>query len=138
MESSFNYTPKTLDKNKGPANFKIVSWNVAGLRALFKKFDVNSFIGLLKKQNADVICLQETKCLESEVHEARLALQNAGYSLYSDTSEKKGYCGVFCWSRQKPLSVIKGVEGKDHERGRCLVLEFETFYLFNLCNFIHI
>ena len=44
-------------------NIKICSWNVAGLRAWVKK----SGHKYLKDENPDIICLQETKCMENEL-----------------------------------------------------------------------
>lgn len=38
-------------------NFKIISWNVAGLRALIKKDGME----FLKKESPDIICLQVSK-----------------------------------------------------------------------------
>ena len=39
---------------------KLISWNVAGLRACYKK----GFLDFFEKENADIVCLQETKVLE--------------------------------------------------------------------------
>ena len=36
---------------------KIISWNVNGIRAIYKK----GFADWLKKENADIVCIQETK-----------------------------------------------------------------------------
>ena len=36
---------------------RIISWNVSGLRAILNK----GFMGFVKKENPDIICLQETK-----------------------------------------------------------------------------
>ena len=42
---------------------KIISWNVAGLRACLKKGALN----FLLENDFDILCLQETKALEKEV-----------------------------------------------------------------------
>ena len=42
---------------------KILSWNVNGLRAVAKK----GFLDWVKKSNADIICLQETKAQEKAI-----------------------------------------------------------------------
>jgi exodeoxyribonuclease-3 len=42
---------------------EIVSWNVAGLRALLKK----DGLGFTLNTDIDIICMQETKALESQV-----------------------------------------------------------------------
>ena len=43
---------------------KIISWNVNGLRAVFKK----GFMRWLNQLDADVVCLQETRALRGQVH----------------------------------------------------------------------
>ncbi len=42
---------------------KLISWNVNGLRAALEKGFLDSFSTL----DADVFCLQETKCQEGQV-----------------------------------------------------------------------
>jgi len=42
---------------------RIVSWNVAGLRACLKRGDLD----WIAQGRYDMVCLQETKALESEV-----------------------------------------------------------------------
>ena len=44
----------------GGAGFKVLSWNVAGLRALLKK-DPTAIRRLVDAEQADVLCLQEHK-----------------------------------------------------------------------------
>lgn len=44
-------------------NIKICSWNVAGLRAWVKKGGHK----YLNDENADIVCLQETKCTENQL-----------------------------------------------------------------------
>ena len=64
---------------------KLVSWNVNGLRACLGK----GFLDYCTQENADVICLQETKLQpEQAVFELR------GYHRYFYSAEKKGYSGT--------------------------------------------
>ena len=42
---------------------KIISWNVAGLRACLKK----GFADFFQESKADIYCLQETKLLEEQL-----------------------------------------------------------------------
>ena len=44
---------------------RILSWNVAGLRATIKKQSLDFL--MKEEEDIDVVCLQETKCEESEV-----------------------------------------------------------------------
>jgi len=116
-------------------NFKICSWNVAGLRAWFKKNGLNH----LKEDGADVVCLQETKCLENELPGEVASLgkgkkiigdNKAGYHMYWNNGEKKGYSGVALWSKTKPIKVTNGLGIEEHDNeGRLITAEYEKFYL---------
>jgi len=102
---------------------KLISWNVNGLRAVLGK----GFLASVAALDADVICLQETKCQPEQA-----ALELPGYHAYWNAAEKKGYSGTAVFIRQEPLSVRlgMGVEEHDHE-GRLITLELEDFFLVN-------
>jgi exodeoxyribonuclease-3 len=103
---------------------RIVSFNVNGVRAIMKK----DFIDSLKKMNADVVCLQETKAQDDQVQEALETV--SGYHIYSNSATKKGYSGTAILSKQKPLSVIPDIQIIEHDdEGRVLCAEYEQFYL---------
>ena len=42
---------------------KIISWNVNGIRAVLKK----GFLEFIKKENPDILCVQETKAHPEQV-----------------------------------------------------------------------
>ncbi|MEN2497742.1 MAG: DNA-(apurinic or apyrimidinic site) lyase [Marteilia pararefringens] len=138
LENSFRFSPKLLDKCTGIANFNICSWNVAGLRALLKKFTIDRILNFLESEKIAVLCLQETKCDEDQVEELNIALSKLNYKLFSSVSSKPGYAGVFCYANQPVLSHSKTLENfnnctfQHHDSGRCLTIEFEKFYLLNL------
>ncbi len=102
---------------------KLISWNVNGLRAVLGK----GFLPSIAALDADVICLQETKCQPEQA-----AIEMPGYHAYWNAAEKKGYSGTAVFIRQEPLSVRlgMGVEEHDHE-GRLITLELEDFFLVN-------
>jgi exodeoxyribonuclease-3 len=106
---------------------KIVSWNINGIRAIYKK----KFLNWFKKENADIICVQETKAEEmqfpKDIREVRR------YNFYCSPAKKKGYSGVAVWSNIKPENVTTSIENKlfDNE-GRVLRLDFKDFTLFNI------
>lgn len=102
---------------------KLISWNVNGLRAVLGK----GFLSSIAALDADVICLQETKCQPEQA-----AIEMPGYHAYWNAAEKKGYSGTAVFIRQEPLSVRlgMGVEEHDHE-GRLITLELEDFFLVN-------
>jgi len=100
---------------------KFISWNVNGLRACEQK----GFSDVFKSMDADFFCLQETK-----MQEGQLDISFPGYECYWNSAEKKGYSGTAVFTRQKPLSVVKGIgiDEHDHE-GRVITLEMEEYYL---------
>jgi exodeoxyribonuclease-3 len=102
---------------------KIVSWNVAGFRAVLKK----GFEEFFDSINADVFCIQESK-----VELDQFSFNKEGYDMYLYPAEKKGYSGTLIYSKVKPLSISygMGIDEHDHE-GRIITLEFNDFYLVN-------
>ncbi len=99
---------------------KFISWNVNGLRAVLKK----GFTDIFTELDADVFCLQETKCQAGQVE-----LELSGYHQYWNYAEKKGYSGTAVFTRREPLSVAYGMGIPEHDtEGRLITLEFEDYY----------
>jgi exodeoxyribonuclease-3 len=106
---------------------KIISWNVNGIRAVYKK----GFLDWFKLQNADIVCLQETKAAIEQFPEE--LVEFAGYNFYSFSAQKKGYSGVAVWTKIRPDFVYKGIGEKIFDdEGRVLILKFKKFILFNV------
>lgn len=99
---------------------KLISWNVNGLRAVYKK----GFSEVFDALDADIFCLQETK-----MQEGQLELNLPGYIQFWCSAERKGYSGTAVFTKKEPLSVSYnlGIEEHDQE-GRVITLEFEDFY----------
>ncbi len=99
---------------------KCISWNVNGLRAVAGKGFWDFFDGA----DADLFALQEIKLSEGQYETER-----AGYHVYWNYAEKKGYSGTAVFAREEPISVSYGigVEEHDHE-GRVITLEYEKFF----------
>ena len=68
--------------NKEERSMKIISWNVAGLRACLNK-GLDQFFN---EEKADIYCFQETKVTEEQV-----AFHPLGYNEYIYPAEKKGH-----------------------------------------------
>ncbi|AFQ59946.1 MULTISPECIES: exodeoxyribonuclease III [Bacillaceae] len=101
---------------------KLISWNVNGLRAVMRKMD---FLSYLKEEDADIICLQETKIQDGQVD-----LQPEDYHVYWNYAVKKGYSGTAVFSKQEPLQVIYGIGVEEHDQeGRVITLEFENVFV---------
>ncbi|MCY8786721.1 exodeoxyribonuclease III [Bacillus inaquosorum] len=101
---------------------KLISWNVNGLRAVMRKMD---FLSYLKEEDADIICLQETKIQDGQVD-----LQPEDYHVYWNYAVKKGYSGTAVFSKQEPQRVMYGIGIEEHDQeGRVITLEFENMFV---------
>ena len=103
---------------------KLISWNVAGFRAVLKK----GFEEFFDNIDADVFCIQESKVTLDQFN-----FSKDGYEMYLYPAEKKGYSGTLVYTRVKPINVTygMGIEEHDHE-GRIITLEYDNFYLVNV------
>jgi len=79
---------------------KIISYNVNGIRAALKK----DFVGWLKKEQADVICLQETKANKEQVDISEI--EALGYQTFWFSAQKKGYSGVAIFTKINVVSRL--------------------------------
>ena len=100
---------------------KLISWNVNGIRACLNK----GFSDFFKEVNADIFCLQETKCQPEQIN-----LEFEGYTSYWNSAERKGYSGTAIFTKKHPVNVTYGIGIEEHDKeGRIITLEFENFYL---------
>lgn len=98
---------------------RIITFNVNGLRSACSK----GFYDWLLQQNADVICLQETRVQYNDLPEELAS--PPGYNAYFNDSEKKGYSGVALFTRQRPDKVYYTLGWDDADReGRFLQADF--------------
>ena len=107
---------------------RILSWNIAGIRAKLKK----KYLNFLLDSNISVICFQETKGTEEEIEKCiHMDLkQKFPYRYYSSCSgtgaQRKGLNGVSIWSKYKPCKIIEPMDfGKDE--GRTLGIDLGIF-----------
>lgn len=103
---------------------KLISWNTNGIRACMGK----GFLESMAAQDADIICIQETKMQEGQAE-----VPMDGYHQYWCSAEKKGYSGTAVFTKEEPISVAYGIgiDVHDHE-GRVITAEYEDFYLVNV------
>ena len=100
---------------------KLISWNVNGIRACLEK----GFTNFFKEIDADIFCIQETKCQPEQVE-----LEFEGYKSYWNSAQKKGYSGTAIFTKQEPINVKYGIGIEEHDKeGRVITLEFEKFYM---------
>lgn len=121
---------------------KIISWNVNGLRAVYKK---GALQNLIQQENPDILCIQEIKCTEDQLSEDQKNLKyseeelqnnNIKYvSVFESAKNRKGYSGVGVYVKKeinfKVLHATLNKKDFYDEEGRTIVLEFDKFYLIN-------
>lgn len=108
---------------------QIVSWNVAGLRAMLKKEHFKEFFENL---DYDIICLQETKAEKHQVELPEFIEQNYTFRFWNSskgTTQRKGFSGTTIWSKIEPLKMFNP---DFDEEGRICVIEFEKFRVINV------
>ena len=116
---------------------KIISWNLAGMRAAVKK-------GLWQKMEsmgADIYCFQETKAKAQQVLQSRIDSEKqkdfpAGYYNYWNPAVKAGYSGVATFSKIEPKNIIVGDRDNDwDDEGRVIITKFEwNRHVYSLLN----
>jgi exodeoxyribonuclease-3 len=107
--------------------FKLISWNVNGIRAWYKKGQLEWFL----KQSPDFLCLQETKAHPEQLVDE--LLEPEGYFAYFESSKtKKGYSGVAIFSKYEADKVETGVGVKKlDQEGRFLALHIGDLVVIN-------
>ena len=109
-------------------SIKIVSWNVNGIRACYKK---GAFFDYLDHESPDILFLQETKVSPVDIPPE---LDNPkGYYSVWHSAERKGYSGVALFTRLKPLEVFEGFGNPKFDcEGRVIGARFENFICFGV------
>ena len=104
---------------------KFISWNVNGIRAAIRK----GFLDFVKKNDPDIICLQETKARPEQVDLDLPQYPNQ----FWNSADKKGYSGTAVFSKIEPIDVFYGLDIPVHDNeGRVITLEFQEYYLVNV------
>lgn len=99
---------------------RIISVNVNGIQAAVER----GLLSWLQAQNADVICLQDTRASAFELDDP--AFQLDGYFLYACDAEVPTQGGVALYSRLQPKAVISGLGFETADRyGRYLQADFD-------------
>lgn len=105
---------------------KLLSWNVNGIRAVYKKGFLDWFAGTAP----DILALQETKAHPDQLEAALREV--TGYYSYWVAAEKKGYSGLAVYSRVEPTEVRYGLGLPEFDvEGRVLTLEYPALTFIN-------
>ena len=106
---------------------RIITCNTNGIRAAQKK----GFFEWLAGQDADVVCIQETKAQVEQLTDP--AFSPEGYHCYYYDAVKKGYSGTALYCKKEPKKVSRGL-GFDicDEEGRWLQADFDGISVVSL------
>lgn len=107
---------------------RVISINTNGIRSAAKK----GFFDWLATQNADYVCMQETKAQPEDLEGDKTFFPD-GWHVYFNSAQKKGYAGVAVYSRHKPDAVLSELsEAEFHGEGRYLELRFGKLSIVSL------
>ena len=100
---------------------KVITFNANGIRAAAQK----GFFEWLATQDADVVCIQETKA-QMEHHQNEL-FYPSNYHCYYHDAKQKGYSGVGIYCKLKPKNINLGL-GWPHadDEGRYIQADFDN------------
>lgn len=106
---------------------KIITANTNGIRSAARK----GFFEWLAKQDADVVCIQETKAQVDQLSDE--IFHPEGYHCTYHDAEKKGYSGTALYSRREPDAVTTklGWDPSDSE-GRYIRADFGDLSVISL------
>lgn len=107
---------------------KVISFNANGIRSAARR----GFYDWLSQQDADFVCIQETKAQLAQLQSDPLFFPTNFHCEYFDAI-KKGYSGVAIYARKKPLKVIKGLGFDDCDtEGRYLQFDYPNLSVISL------
>jgi exodeoxyribonuclease-3 len=99
---------------------RIITLNANGIRSAARK----GFFEWLPAQDADVVCIQETKAQVDQL--ADPVFRPHGYHCHYFDARKKGYSGVAIYSRTKPQDVVTGFGSREFDaEGRYIEARFQ-------------
>lgn len=106
---------------------RIITANVNGIRAAARK----GFFDWLQQQNADFVCIQETKAQIDQLSDSIFHPQ--GFHCFYHDAQKKGYSGVALYSRHEPKQVQHGIGWEEIDcEGRYIEAQFDNFSVVSL------
>ncbi len=106
---------------------KIISYNVNGIRAAFRK-GLSEWLTL---ENPDIVCIQEIKANFEQVDVKNI--EELGYKHFWHSAEKKGYSGVAFFVKEEPLNVVCGCGIKSIDiEGRIIRIDYKEYSVLNV------
>jgi exodeoxyribonuclease-3 len=106
---------------------RVITVNTNGIRAAAKK----GFYSWLRRQKADVVCLQETRAHVEQLDSSMF--WPPGFHCYYHSAEKKGYSGVAIYCREEPDAIIYGLNWPEFDsEGRWIEARFGNLSVVSL------
>ena len=106
---------------------RIISANLNGIRSA----DSKGFFTWLKAQEADVVCLQETRIQSEQLSEVMLAPH--GLKSAFEFASKRGYSGVGLYFKKKPDRIHRGIGWLEMDtEGRFIQVDFGKLSIVSL------
>lgn len=122
-----NVANSAISKPSWEEKLRLISWNVNGIRAGYKK----GLVDFLEREEPDVFCVQETKAMKEQLTEAQV--NPLDLHSYWSSAERKGYSGTATFTRDEVISYSQGIGIKAYDsEGRFSITEHEEFTLFNI------
>jgi exodeoxyribonuclease-3 len=99
---------------------RVITVNTNGIRAAARK----GFFDWLETQDADVVCIQETKAQIDQLSDP--VFHPEGYHCYYFDAERKGYSGTALYCKKKPNKVTMGLGWElADSQGRYIQADFD-------------
>ena len=106
---------------------RVISLNANGIRAAARK----GFFEWLQTQDADVVCIQETKAQIDQLSDP--VFHPEGYHCSYLDAQKKGYSGVALYCKTEPRELVRGLgDTLIDDEGRCIEARFGKLSLISL------
>lgn len=106
---------------------RIISLNCNGIRAAARK----GMFDWLAEQQADVLCLQETKAQPADLGDPVFAPE--GWHRYFNSAERRGYSGVALYSRREPDAVLDSLGNEEFDaEGRYIEVRYGALSVVSL------
>jgi exodeoxyribonuclease-3 len=107
---------------------RIITLNANGIRSAARK----GVFEWLRRQNADVVCIQETKAQEAQLVDPMFR-PNGHHCFYYDATCKKGYSGVAVYAKREPDTVLTTLGREDFDcEGRYIEARFDNLSVVSL------
>lgn len=127
----------------------VVTWNVNGIRSRIFNDKISSqipknksyfpnqhspILNLINETNADIICLQETRC---DIKNGLYAHINGYFSYFNESKLENArgpnrYSGTAIYSKVEPYKIEYNVPEYDDKEGRIMIAYYNDFILINV------